>query len=388
MNYLFQVDLLDGGILGNNGLPINVPDYSGQVLTTLQKSVPKTLAGPYGFSWHGTKAQLLQQNISIGNNATALNLHCDGSPETDNATYRVTNPTGLLPWVSGQDVNYDGITNPDEVWQGHDDWNGTGAPKAPGTDPRQIGATGSLSASDMLGGGQKFGGGGGQKFGGGGGQAFGAGGGQKFGGGGGQAFGGGGGQKFGAGGGQAFGAGGGQKFGGGGGLSEINKTIANSYTRPPRNLTVTSEDSSPRFIHLRWNAPVFGQIGAYRIYRSADGGATFALINTVAGNQLTYQDGAITGPPCNPTGYQYYVTAVLAGTFVGNPLPNPPPPRDVDQVGVIENLLYPGEGFARTRRGNLGGVVFQGAVSVEQITVRAGVDQRAVVMLAVDLDQS
>jgi len=343
MNYLFQIDLLDGGILGTNRIPINVPDYSGQVLALLQKSVPKTLAGPYGFNWHGTKAQLQQQGISVGNNGTALKLHCDGSPEIDNSTYRVTYPTGLLSWVSGQDVNYDGITNTNETWHGHDDWNGTGGLMAPGIDLRQIGATGSLSASDMLGGGQKFGAGGGQKFGGGGGQAFGAGGGQKFGAGGGQAFGGGGGQKFGAGGGQVFGAGGGQKFGGGGGLSEINKTIANSYTRPPRNLTVTSEIGSPRFINLSWNAPVFGQIGAYRIYRSPNGQQNFTLINTIRGDQLTYQDGATTGPPCNTAGYQYYVTAVLAGTFVGNPLPNAPPDGQESVASNIASTITPSQ---------------------------------------------
>src|SRR5713101_8075268 len=93
----------------------------------------------------------------------------------------------------------------------------------------------------------------------------------------------------------------------GGGSNEITLATANSVTRPPRNLMVTSEQNSPRRITLQWTPPTFGQIGAYNIYRSADGGQTFAVIATVPGTQTTYTDtpnGA--GPPCNATGYQYF----------------------------------------------------------------------------------
>ncbi len=257
MSYMYQIDLLDFGGA------VNVPDYSGQMLTNVSKNV-QTI-NPFGLlsyqtSWHGTKTQLEQElGQGVLGNASFLTLRCDGTPRNGAELYRVTRPSNLLSWQANQDINFDG--NPNEpLFRGHNDW--MGSANAPGVDLRQIGATGSLSAAALVGGGQKFGAGGGQAYGAGGGQSFGAGGGQVFGAGGGQSFGAGGGQSFGAGGGQSFGAGGGQKFGGGGGLGEINRTIANSYTRPPRNLTVTMEDMSPRFIHLRWNAPVFGQTGA------------------------------------------------------------------------------------------------------------------------------
>jgi fibronectin type 3 domain-containing protein len=205
--------------------------------------------------------------------------------------YRVTRPVSLFSWVAGQDINFDGITTTDETFFGYDDWSPTAT--TTGVDPRQIGATGSLSAAGLVGGGKQFGGGGGKQFGAGGGQQFGAGGGKQFGGGGGK----------------QFGAGGGKQFGAGGGLGDLTQTIANSFTRPPRSLTAT-EDASARLIHLSWTVPTFGQIGAYRIYRSSDGGHTFALLATVPGTQLTYQDTVT----CNRTGYQYYVTAVLLNT--------------------------------------------------------------------------
>ena len=297
MNYMFQVDLLD------NGTGTNVPDYSGQTLTTLNEAaaaanpltspVPKYLST----SWYDSTSD-------IGGSATPAGSHCDGSPigPLEPQMTRVTRPIGSLSWKAGQDINFDGGTdstnnpNTNEKLRGYDDWiptvTNTGTATT-GVDLRQIGATGALSVtSEQLfnDGGQKFGGGG-QKFGGGG---------QKFGGGG---------QSF-AGGGQKFG-GGGQKFAGGG---EIDEKLVNTVTRSPRSATAT-EDVSPRLIHLSWLPPTFGQIGSYKVYRSAHGGA-FTVIATISGNPpaTTYTDTVT----CDPGGYQYFITAVL-----GSNSPNP-----------------------------------------------------------------
>ena len=272
MSYSFQVDLL------NNGSGTNVPDYSGQKLNTLNKSssvtsnpfttTPTYLSTSWYVPWSG-----------VGTPAT---LHCDGTPITNAALMsRMTGPTASLSWSAGQDINFDGNTN--ESLPGFNDW--------ANIDFRQIGATGSNSVLNGAGG--QFNGGGGQ-FNGGGGQ---------FNGGGGQ-FNGGGGQ-FNGGGGQ-FNGGGGQFNGGG----EIDVATVNSITRSPQGLTV-SEGVSPRTITLNWTAPTFGQIGEYKVYRSAAGGA-FAVVATVTGAPLvtTYTDTV----NCNPGGYSYFVTAVLAGT--------------------------------------------------------------------------
>ena len=308
MSYMFQVDLLDSGGL------VNVPDYSGAMLAKVGKSTANS--DPFGLlsyqtSWHGTKPELESElGVGVVDHGTPLTLFCDGRPlpppPNTPSVFRVTRTATLLSWEAGQDINFDGKIDP--PFRGHNDWaptfdSITGILVSPGADPRQIGATGSLSESALVGGGQQFGPGGGGQFGPGGGQQFGPGGGGQFGpGGGGQ---------FGPGGGGQFGPGGGGQFGPGGGQGEINRTIANSFTRPPRNLTA-SEGVSPRTITLNWTQPTFGQIGAYRVYRSADGGVTFALIATVPGNPpaTTFTDN----PACNPGGYRYYVTAVLVNT--------------------------------------------------------------------------
>jgi len=109
--------------------------------------------------------------------------------------------------------------------------------------------------------------------------------------------------------------GGGQRFNGGG---EIDTAIVNSITRPPQNLTA-AEAASARTITLNWMAPTFGQIGAYNVYRSKNGGP-FTIINaantnpphTVVGNPpgTTFTDTIA----CDSGGYRYFVTAVLANT--------------------------------------------------------------------------
>jgi fibronectin type 3 domain-containing protein len=278
MSYSAQVDLLTP----LNGGP-NLPDYSGQILGALNKAGGGGALSGAQFlntSWYVSWPIALDGNRNpIGSPAKS---YCDGRTITDGAQMsRVTGLASLFSFAQAQDINFDGNTT--ESLTGYNDWLNT--------DFRQIAATG--VGSTVEGGGQQFGGGG-QQFGGGG-QQFG-GGGQQFGGGG---------QQFG-GGGQQFG-GGGQQFGGGG--AELDVPTANAVTRPPQNLTAT-EAASQRTITLNWMAPTFGQIGAYNVYRSSDGGQHFSLITTVPAPTTTYTDNVT----CNPTGYQYFVTAILANT--------------------------------------------------------------------------
>lgn len=280
MSYSAQVDLLTP----LNGGP-NVPDYSEQTLNLLDESAgggPLSGALFLNTSWYVPWPVAFDaKGIPIGSPAKS---YCDGRSITNGAEMtRVTGLASLFSFAGGQDINFDG--NSSESLTGYNDWLNT--------DFRQVAATG--VGSSVEGGGQQFGGGG-QQFGGGG-QQFG-GGGQQFGGGG---------QQFG-GGGQQFG-GGGQQFGGGG--AELDVPTANAVTRPPQNLTAT-EGVSQRTITLNWTAPTFGQIGAYNVYRSSDGGQHFSLLTTLSGNPppTTYPDNVT----CNPSGYQYFVTAVLANT--------------------------------------------------------------------------
>src|SRR5205814_5232336 len=105
--------------------------------------------------------------------------------------------------------------------------------------------------------------------------------------------------------------GGGKQFNGGG---EIDVAIVNSVTHTPQQLTA-SEQQSARTVTLTWTAP-FGQIGAYNVYRSPNGVQNFSLIGTVTGvppvpPATNFTDRTLS---CNPAGYQYFVTAVLANT--------------------------------------------------------------------------
>ena len=284
MSYSRQVDFApdySSGILGdlNEGTKtgsVNIPDpTSWYVAWPLKDSSGHTIVDTNG--------------KPIGSAAKAF---CSGLPlplSAPPSMMRVTGPANTFSFLSvaNPDINFDDLI---EDLLGADDWHNL--------DLAQLDATG----ADTNSAGQRFNGGG-QRF---------NGGGQRFNGGG---------QRF-NGGGQRF-NGGGQRFNGGG---EIDTATVNSITRPPQNLRITAEEASPRFVDLQWDAPTFGNIGAYRVYRSADGGQTFKLIATIPSTQLTYQDsnGAGAGPTClpSPGKYEYFVTAVLAGTFVG-PLPQP-----------------------------------------------------------------
>jgi len=336
MNYLFQIDLL-----GPNG----VLDFSSQELApldenTLNPSLVKTVDGsPILFattSWFDTKPifSFVDSNNKVHTVPSKAGGHCDGTPlspldvaptmypffNLGTAQLGAPSVTPAPAWsVAPLDLNFDGKI--DSAFHGHDDW--IGSPASPGTDLRQISATGTLSATGLGGSGTggRLGGGGGTggRLGGGGGLGglLGGGGGTggRLGGGGGL------GGKLGGGGGL------GGRLGGGGGVGELNRATANSVTRPPRNLTAT-EDLSPRHIHLFWFPPTFGQIGTFNIYRQppwaraippnpptysvpiGDPGLTFHPIdpNDPHSGEYEFVDP---NAPCNPSGYSYFVTAVL-----------------------------------------------------------------------------
>jgi hypothetical protein len=223
-------------------------------------------------------------SVPLGSPAKLL---CNGGP-IPNGSQPMTQLTGPASTFSflNPDVNFDG--NPTEDLLGSDDWHNLDF---------ALGATGAISSSS----GGQFNGGGGQ-FNGGGGQ---------FNGGGGQ-FNGGGGQ-FNGGGGQ-FNGGGGQFNGGG----EVDLRTEDAITHVPQQLQVTSEGASPRTITLQWIKP-FGDIGAYNIYRSKNGGP-FTIINAA---NTTPPHTLVGTPPattftdtvtCEPGGYRYFVTAVQSPT--------------------------------------------------------------------------
>jgi hypothetical protein len=259
MSYSFQVDLLDNGVL----------DYSEQALSSLNENsllggVTTTEGSPLAYSttkWYTPNAP--------GGVGTAAKYHCDGtplSPNTDpNPTmYHVEGPANPITpeWVTPlSDINFDGTIS--TSLRGYNDW--------ANLDLRQIGATGTDIAGSA-----------------------------------GSHFGVAGGSHFGVAGGSHFGVAGGSHFGvaGGTGNGEFTFTTANSYVRPPRNVTSAV---TAHHIQLNWLASTFSQIGAYNIYRSTDG-ATAVKINSVPGTSLTFIDLTVS---CGPT-YSYFVTAMLA----------------------------------------------------------------------------
>jgi hypothetical protein len=365
MNYLFQIDLL-----GPNG----VLDFSSQELVTLDESAlnPSLVTTMDGSaiaftttSWYDTKP-LFSWSDSNGNVHTVPSKaggHCDGTPpnpsgDVDPTMYPFFNlgtasGTTLTPapaWsATTLDLNFDGKI--DSIFHGHNDW--VGSAVSPGTDYRQISATGTLTASGLGGAGTggRLGGGGGTggRLGGGGGLGglLGGGGGTggRLGGGGGL------GGKLGGGGGT------GGRLGGGGGVGELNRATANSVTRPPTNLTA-SEAASARTITLNWTAPTFGQIGAYNVYRSAHG-LPFTPINppTVTGNPpvTTFTDTV----SCDSGGYRYLVTAVL-GAGSTNPGQESAPSNTVSSIPPSTDKLtgcYTLTGFSSPASGVQGSVV-------------------------------
>src|SRR5882724_6908900 len=266
MSYSNQVDLFQK--LVNNVL-VTVPDFSGQDLIDLTESSLSAVSpltakdgSPAAYSitrWYTPVRPL------AGDSAQR---YCDGTPRpTTNfpTMYRLEGPPALINvpnsgfvWSNNQDIDFDPNGSPSGKLRGFNDWLNL--------DLRQIGAT--ASAYVVMGGFPTGGGG--------------------------------------------FPTGGGGFPTGGGTAGDITLETANSVTRPPSNLMVTSEGVSPRKITLTWTEPTFGQIGAYNVYRSRNG-APFTIVNpphTVTGNPpaTTFTDTVT----CDAGGYRYFVTAVLA----------------------------------------------------------------------------
>ena len=264
MSYNFQVDLLDNGAL----------DYSEQQLSTLNEdSLPAGVTTTDGsaLAYPSTKWYTPTQPSGVGSPATH---HCDGTPISPNdpnpTMYHAEGAADPIapPWENGSDANFDGTI--ETTLRGYNDW--------ASLDLRQIGATG----NDIFGTGSKTFGTGTKTFGTGT-KTFGTGT-------------------------KTFGTGT-KTFGTGMRNGEITLTAANSFVRPPRLLTAAQTFPSHN-INLNWNAPTFGQIGSYNIYRGTNGTPAPPAIASVPGNALTYTDQNVT---CGPT-YSYFVTAVLANT--------------------------------------------------------------------------
>ncbi|HXU21817.1 MAG TPA: hypothetical protein VN788_14640 [Verrucomicrobiae bacterium] len=255
MSYLFQVDLLDNGVL----------DYSEQGLTSLnERSLPLGLTTTDGstLAYSTTKWYLPNAPFGVG---TAATHHCDGSPvsssDVDMTMYRAegsANPVAPA-WVNRSDTNFDGTL--DTNLRGYNDWTSV--------DLRQIGATANDIGSPGI-------------------SHFGTGI-----------------SHFGTGV-SHFGTGV-SHFGTG--VAEIDRQTANSFTRPPRKLTATVI-GPPNAIQLNWNVPTFGQIATYNIYRGVGTGVNPAppAYATVAGSQTSFVDTNIS---CGGT-YTYFVTALLS----------------------------------------------------------------------------
>jgi uncharacterized repeat protein (TIGR01451 family) len=263
MNYQFQVDLLDNGVL----------DYSEQQLSALNEStLPAGVTTTDGsaLAYLTTKWYTPVQPSGVGSAATH---HCDGTPLSPGTD---PNPTMYLvggaanpitpQWVNDSDVNFDGNIN--TALRGYNDW--------ANLDLRQLGATGSdiFGAGRLTGGAGRLTGGAGRLTGGTGRLTGGA----------------------------------GRLTGGAGvGNAELTFETANSSVRPPRFLTAT-QTAPTRYIQLNWTAPTFGQISSYNIYRATNGTPVPPAIASVPGNTLTYTDKNVT---CGPT-YTYFVTALLS----------------------------------------------------------------------------
>jgi hypothetical protein len=288
MSYLFQVDLLDNGL----------PDYSEQSLSPLDEtSLPGgiTTTDASALAYPSTKWYTPTAPHGVGTPATH---HCDGTPKSpgtdpDPTMFRVAGPANPITpqWVNDSDINFNGAL--DKNLRGYNDW--------AHVDLRLIGGTASDISSPGFGSlGAGFG-------------SLGAGFGSL-----GAGFG-----SLGAGFG-SLGAGFGSLGAGfgslGAGFGDISFETANSVTRPPRDLMANLATKPPSIV-LNWRVPTFGRIGAYNIYRSANG-APFVPIASVPGSSLTYTDRSIS---CGST-YSYLVTAVLANTNQESVASNTTPP--------------------------------------------------------------
>ncbi len=132
MNYLFQLDLVG---------PNKAVAYSNQTLNTLNESSAGSLTqltGPLNSAATFPTSAWYVPYVS-GDLATPASMHCDGTPITSGAAYRVdASIAPITPaWTNGQDINFDG--QPNETMRGYND--------LAGLDLRQVGATGGELAS-------------------------------------------------------------------------------------------------------------------------------------------------------------------------------------------------------------------------------------------------
>ncbi|HET8922410.1 MAG TPA: Ig-like domain repeat protein [Candidatus Acidoferrum sp.] len=281
--WLPQVSVLNPlGTLDENGVP---PTFGFSMFSNFPFNTPPYLNTFWYVPFTG-----------IGDKAKA---HCDGTPiRTGEKDMTITTGASTsISWTAPQDINFDGaietVTNVAPVTRGlrgHSDWAPTFAPSgtllSPALDLRQMASTGNLSVtggSSNIGGGSSNIGGGSSNLGGG---------------------------SSNIGGGSSNLGGGSSNIGGGNG--DLDRRTADAVTLPPSNLTAT-EGASARTITitLNWNAPGFGQIVKYKVYRS-DAGGPFNLIGTVVGvggnpPATTFTDS----PACNTGGHRYEVTAVI-----------------------------------------------------------------------------
>jgi hypothetical protein len=295
MSYLFQVDLLQTNLFDSLGKPLMVVDYSEEALTKLTESLPQAA----GFLSNTAYANTSWYQFTSFAGGSPAGTHCDGTPlsANDPSMSYVTDLVQNFFWsasnpVTGSDLNFNGSST--DVMHGHDEWDGTPSDigPAPGVDLQQVSALGTISTVGVGGAGvsRPGGGGGVSRPGGGGGVS------------------------------RPGGGGGVSRPGGGGGLTtDITHQQANSYVRPPRNLTIVQEETSPRYIDLSWFAPTFGQVVQYNVYRSPAGGA-FTLLASVPGSQTSYQDKT---DSCILEGYHYRVTTVV-NSDSGQPLESVP----------------------------------------------------------------
>jgi hypothetical protein len=279
MNYMFQVDLLDGHL-----------DYSEQDQNTLDEShvsPPGVLSGSLTTKWYSPTRPL------VGSAATS---HCDGTPllPTDSPMYRLEGPASTITWAANQDINFDGIIEPS--LDGYNDWSHID-PRQVGIDLRQAGATGNdfwSGGSSRVGGGSSRVGGGSSRVGGGSSRV---------------------------GGGSSRVGGGSSRVGGG--VGEIDFRAANSVVRAPSGLTATLGSQNSAL--LNWTAPSFAQglIAGFNVYRSKNGGPFAQLPPTPtkpvpAGTPLplssTFTTFTDTTVSCVSGNYTYFVTTVITDT--------------------------------------------------------------------------
>jgi hypothetical protein len=281
MNYMFQVDLLDGNL-----------DYSEQSQTTLNESLVPSAGVLSGSFYPTTKWYSLSKPL-VGSAATS---HCDGTPilAKESPMYRLEGPASTITWVVNQDINFDGTT--ETSLDGYNDWSPID-PRQVGIDLRQVGATGNdfwSGGSSRVGGGSSRVGGGSSRVGGGSSRV---------------------------GGGSSRVGGGSSRVGGG--VGEIDFRAANSVVRAPSGLTATLGPQNSAL--LKWTAPSFAQglITGFNVYRSKNGGPFAQLPPTPtkpvpAGTPLpllsTFTTFTDTTVSCVSGNYTYFVTTVITDT--------------------------------------------------------------------------